>query len=367
MRIAQVAPLVESVPPQQYGGTERIVSYLSEELVRQGHEVTLFASGDSVTAARLVPVCCRSLRLDERCMDQIAHHVVLLEQVSQRAREFDVIHFHIDYLHFPVSRLLPIPHVTTLHGRLDIPDLAPLYDQFRDMPVLSISNSQREPLPWANWQATIYHGLPKDLFRFRAEPGRYLAFLGRICPEKRVDRAIEIAKRTGIPLKIAAKIDPVDKRYFKRVIEPLLRDSSVAEWVGEISDEQKDEFLGNACALLFPIDWPEPFGLVMIEAMACGTPVIAYDGGAVSEVIEEGRTGFIVKELEDATEAIKRVPDLNRARCREAFEKRFTASRMARDYVKVYDRVIDRHVTARPRGGADDTTRRPGQKARTRP
>jgi glycosyltransferase involved in cell wall biosynthesis len=365
MRIAQVAPLVESVPPQQYGGTERIVSYLTEELVRQAHDVTLFASGDSVTAARLVPVCRRSLRLDERCMDQIAHHVVLLEQVSQRAREFDVIHFHIDYLHFPVSRLLRIPHVTTLHGRLDLPDLAPLYDQFRDMPVLSISNSQREPLPWANWQATIYHGLPKDLFRFRAEPGGYLAFLGRICPEKRVDRAIEIAKRTGIPLKIAAKIDPVDKRYFKRVVEPLLRDSSIAEWVGEISDEQKDEFLGNAYALLFPIDWPEPFGLVMIEAMACGTPVIAYDGGAVSEVVEEGRTGFIVKELEDAIKAVRRVPELSRARCREVFEKRFTSTRMARDYVKVYNRVIGRHVKARPRGGADDTTRRLGRKAKT--
>ena len=366
MRIAQVAPLVESVPPQQYGGTERIVSYLTEELVRQGHDVTVFASGDSVTAARLVPVCRRSLRLDERCMDQIAHHVVLLEQVSQRAREFDVIHFHIDYLHFPVSRLLRIPHVTTLHGRLDIPDLAPLYDQFRDMPVLSISNSQRGPLPWANWQATIYHGLPKDLFRFRAEPGGYLAFLGRICPEKRVDRAIEIAKRTGIPLKIAAKIDPVDKRYFKRVVEPLLRDSSIAEWVGEISDEQKDEFLGNAYALLFPIDWPEPFGLVMIEAMACGTPVIAYDGGAVSEVVEEGRTGFIVKELEDAIKAVRRVPELSRARCREVFEKRFTSARMACDYVKVYNRVIGRRVKACAPGGADNTTRRPRQKAKTR-
>ncbi len=366
MRIAQVAPLVESVPPQQYGGTERIVSYLTEELVRQGHDVTVFASGDSVTAARLVPVCRRSLRLDERCMDQIAHHVVLLEQVSQRAREFDVIHFHIDYLHFPVSRLLRIPHVTTLHGRLDIPDLAPLYDQFRDMPVLSISDSQREPLPWTNWQATIYHGLPKDLFRFRAEPGRYLAFLGRICPEKRVDRAIEIAKRTGIPLKIAAKIDPVDKRYFKRVVEPLLRDSSIAEWVGEISDEQKDEFLGNAYALLFPIDWPEPFGLVMIEAMACGTPVIAYDGGAVSEVVEEGRTGFIVKELEDAIKAVRRVPELSRARCREVFEKRFTSARMACDYVKVYNRVIGRRVKACAPGGADNTTRRPRQKAKTR-
>jgi glycosyltransferase involved in cell wall biosynthesis len=341
MRIAQVAPLYESVPPKQYGGTERIVSYLTEELIRQGHDVTLFASGDSETAGRLIPVCRRSLRLDERSIDQLAHHVLLLEHVSQRAHEFDVIHFHIDYLHFPVSRLLGSPQVTTLHGRLDIPDLAPLYDHFRDMPVVSISNSQREPLPWANWQVTVYHGLPKDLLRFRPETGRYLAFLGRICPEKRVDRAIEIAKRTGIPLKIAAKVDPVDKRYFKRVIEPLLRDCSIAEWVGEITERQKDEFLGNAYALLFPIDWPEPFGLVMIEAMACGTPVIAYEGGAVAEVIEEGRTGFIVTELEDAIEAVRRVPDLSRARCRQVFEKRFTATRMARDYVKVYMRIID--------------------------
>src|SRR6266481_3380304 len=341
MRIAQVAPLVESVPPQQYGGKERIVSFLTEELVRQAHDVTLFASGDSVTAARLVPVCCRSLRLDERCMDQIAHHVVLLEQVSQRAREFDVIHFHIDYLHFPLSRLLRIPHVTTLHGRLDLPDLAPLYDHFRDMPVVSISNSQRDPLPLANWQATFYHGLPKALLRFRSETGRYLAFLGRICPEKRVDRAIEIAKRTGIPLKIAAKIDPVDRRYFKRVVEPLLRDCSIAEWVGEISDRQKDEFLGNAYALLFPIDWPEPFGLVMIEAMACGTPVIAYAGGSVAEVMDDGVTGFIVNDIDQAVEAVGRVRDLSRARCREVFENRFTASRMASEYVNAYMRLAD--------------------------
>jgi glycosyltransferase involved in cell wall biosynthesis len=341
MHIAQVAPLYESVPPKQYGGTERIVSYLTEELIRQGHDVTLFASGDSETAARLIPVCHRSLRLDERSVDQLAHHVLLLEHVSQRAHEFDVIHFHIDYLHFPVSRLLQIPQVTTLHGRLDIPDLAPLYDHFRDMPVVSISNSQRDPLPWANWRATVYHGLPEDLLRFRSETGRYLAFLGRICPEKRVDRAIEIAKQTGIPLKIAAKIDPVDKRYFKRVVQPLLRDCSMAEWVGEISDRQKDEFLGNAYALLFPIDWPEPFGLVMIEAMACGTPVIAYEGGSVAEVIEEGRTGFIVTELEDAIDAVRRVPDLSRAHCREVFEKRFTVSRMTRDYVKLYTRIID--------------------------
>lgn len=342
MRIAQVAPLSESVPPKRYGGTERIVSYLTEELVRQGHDVTLFASGDSATRARLVAACRRSLRLNDRCIDWMAHHVLMLEQVFQRAHEFDVVHFHIDYLHFPLSRRASVPHVTTLHGRLDLPDLVPLYEQFRDMPVLSISNAQREPLPWANWQATIYHGLPEDLFRFRPKPGSYLAFLGRISPEKRVDRAIEIAKRSGIPLKVAAKVDPVDKDYFEREIEPLLRDSAV-EYLGEISDEEKDQFLGNAYALLFPIDWPEPFGLVMIEAMACGTPVIAYDGGAVSEVIEEGRTGFIVKGLEDAAEAVRRVPELSRARCREVFEKRFTVARMASNYLQVYERIIRRY------------------------
>jgi glycosyltransferase involved in cell wall biosynthesis len=231
MRIAQVAPLSESVPPKHYGGTERIVSYLTEELVRQGHDVTLFASGDSATRARLVAACRRSLRLNDRCIDWMAHHVLMLEQVFQRAHEFDVVHFHIDYLHFPLSRRASVPHVTTLHGRLDLPDLVPLYEQFRDMPVLSISNAQREPLPWANWQATIYHGLPEDLFRFRPKPGSYLAFLGRISPEKRVDRAIEIAKRSGIPLKAAAKVDPVDKDYFEREIEPLLRDSAV-EYLG---------------------------------------------------------------------------------------------------------------------------------------
>ncbi len=343
MRIAQVAPLSESVPPKHYGGTERIVSYLTEELVRQGHDVTLFASGDSVTRARLVAACRQSLRLNDRCKDWIARHIVLLEQVFQRAHEFDVVHFHIDYLHFPLSRRTSVPQITTLHGRLDLPDLIPLYEQFRDMPVLSISNAQREPLTWANWQATIYHGLPEDLFQFRSKPGSYLAFLGRISPEKRVDRAIEIAKQAGIPLKIAAKVDPVDQDYFERTVEPLLRDSAVAECVGEISDEEKDEFLGNAYALLFPIDWPEPFGLVMIEAMACGTPVIAYDGGAVSEVIEEGRTGFIVKGLQDATEAVRRVPELSRARCRETFEKRFTAVRMASNYLQVYEHVIRRN------------------------
>ena len=339
MRIAQVAPLYESVPPKYYGGTERVVSYLTEELIRQGHEVTLFASGDSETKARLVAACRRSLRLDEECIDQMAHQILMLERVFQRAAEFDIIHFHVDYLHFPLSRRQPITHVTTLHGRLDIPDLIPLYKEFQDMPVISISNEQRKPLPWANWQATVYHGLPADLYRFRPEPGNYLAFMGRISPEKRVDRAIEIAKRIQIPLKIAAKVDPVDKDYFESVIAPLLGDPLV-EFVGEIGDAQKNEFLGNAYALLLPIDWPEPFGLVMIEAMACGTPVIAYRGGAVPEIMEEGHTGFIVEELEDAVEAVQRVPELSRKRCREVFEQRFTVTRMARDYLQAYKRLI---------------------------
>jgi glycosyltransferase involved in cell wall biosynthesis len=339
MRIAQVAPLYESVPPKYYGGTERVVSYLTEELIRQGHEVTLFASGDSETKARLVAACRRSLRLDEQCIDQMAHQILMLEHVFQRAAEFDIIHFHVDYLHFPLSRRQPITHVTTLHGRLDIPDLIPLYQEFQDMPVISISNEQRKPLPWANWQATVYHGLPAGLYRFRAEPGSYLAFMGRISPEKRVDRAIEIAKRTQIPLKIAAKVDPVDKDYFETVVAPLL-DDLLIEFVGEIGDAQKNEFLGNAYALLLPIDWPEPFGLVMIEAMACGTPVIAYRGGAVPEIMEEGHTGFIVEELEDAVEAVRRVPELSRKRCREVFEQRFTATRMAHDYLQAYKRLI---------------------------
>jgi len=341
MRIAQVAPLYESVPPKYYGGTERVVSYLAEELIRQGHEVTLFASGDSVTRARLVAACQRSLRLDEHCIDQMAYQILMLERVFQRAAEFDIVHFHVDYLHFPLSRRQPITHVTTLHGRLDIPDLVPLYREFRDMPVISISNEQREPLPWVNWQATVYHGVPTSLYQFRSEPGSYLAFLGRISPEKRVDRAIKIAKQAQIPLKIAAKVDPVDKDYFENAVKPLLRHPLV-EFVGEIGDGEKDEFLGNAYALLLPIDWPEPFGLVMIEAMACGTPVIARRRGAVPEVMEEGHTGFIVRNLEEAVEAVRRVPELNRKRCREFFEKRFTATRMAHDYLRVYERLIRR-------------------------
>ena len=344
MRIAQVAPLIESVPPKHYGGTERIVSYLTEELVRAGHDVTLFASGDSVTNARLIASCERSLRKNESCKDPVAREVLLVDHVVEHANEFDLIHFHTGYLHFPICRYLPVPHVTTLHGRLDMPDMGPVFERFRDVPVISISNAQRQPLPWANWQATIYHGLPKEFFAFQPNQGGYLAFLGRISPEKRVDRAIEIAKRVSMPLKIAAKVDRVDRRYFKRDIEPLLTQSHV-EWVGEISDQQKNEFLGNAYALLFPIDWPEPFGLVMIEAMACGTPIIAYDRGSVPEVMENGVTGFIVSEIEQAVEAVGRVRDLSRARCREVFEKRFTASRMASDYVNLYTRLADSRMT----------------------
>jgi glycosyltransferase involved in cell wall biosynthesis len=269
----------------------------------------------------------------------MAHHFVMLERLFQRAAEFDIVHFHIDYLHFPLSRRELITHVTTLHGRLDIPDLVPLYQEFQDMPVISISNGQREPLPWANWQAMVYHGLPVDMYRFREKPGNYLAFLGRVSPEKRVDRAIEIARRVGMPLKIAAKVDPVDRDYFESVISPLLSNSPV-EFVGEISDREKDEFLGNAYALLFPIDWPEPFGLVMIEAMACGTPVIAYRGGAVPEIMEQGHTGFIVHGVEDAVEAVRDVAQLSRKRCREVFEERFTATRMAHDYVQQFERLI---------------------------
>jgi glycosyltransferase involved in cell wall biosynthesis len=343
VRIAQVAPLYESVPPKYYGGIERVVSYLTEELVRQGHEVTLFASGDSVTKARLVAPCRRSLRMDKQCVDQLAHQVLMLELVFKDTSRFDIIHFHIDYLHFPLSRRQSTPHVTTLHGRLDIPDLVSLYQEFKEIPVISISDAQRDPLPWLNWQGTVYHGLPDDLYTFRPEPGKYLAFLGRISPEKRVDRAIDIAKRIAMEIKIAAKVDATDREYFDDVIAPLLHDPLV-EYVGEIGEGEKNEFLGNAYALLFPIAWPEPFGLVMIEAMACGTPVIAYRQGSVPEVMEEGVTGFIVHSLEDAVLAAERIPSLSRQRCRQLFEGRFSASRMARDYLAIYQRVVDRQA-----------------------
>ena len=339
MRIAQVAPLYESVPPKLYGGTERVVSYLTEELVAQGHEVTRFASGDSHTTARLISSRARALRLDKSARDHLVHHLVMLEEVFRRTSDFDVLHFHVDYVHYPCSRRAKIPQLTTLHGRLDIPDLVPLYREFAEMPVVSISNAQRDPLPGANWLATVYHGLPLGLHTLRETPGRYLAFLGRISPEKRVDRAIEIARRVGMPLRIAAKVDRADRAYFAKQIEPLLAEPFV-EYLGEIGESEKTAFLGDAYALLFPIDWREPFGLVMIEALSCGTPVIAWREGSVGEVLEDGVTGFIVDGLDDAVAAVAKVGALSRRRCRDVFEDRFSARRMARDYLTVYQRLL---------------------------
>ena len=344
MRIAQVAPLAESVPPTLYGGTERIVSYLTEELVRQGHEVTLYASGDSQTSARLVACVPRALRLDEEVIDPIAHGIVELERVFADAHEYDIIHWHVDYLHFPVSRRLTVPGLTTLHGRLDIPDLQPIYAEFTEMPVVSISNDQRAPLPSANWIGTVHHGLPLDEFAPSRDVGDYLAFLGRMSPEKRADRAVEVAHRTKMPIKLAAKVDPADQEYFEREIEPLLEHDRV-EYVGEIGGHEKMELLNHARALLFPIDWAEPFGLVMIEAMACGTPVIAYRSGSVPEVIEHGVSGFIVDDIDGAVEAVGRLDELDRATVRATFEKRFTVDRMARDYVRLYEDLIGQEPT----------------------
>ena len=345
MRIAQVAPLYESVPPKLYGGTERVVSSLTEELVAQGHDVTLYASGDSVTSARLVAMCPESLRLAPHSKDHIAHHILMLDQVFSDKNNFDIIHFHIDYLHYLLSRRYNLTHVTTLHGRLDIPDLQPLYRNFYDMPVVSISDAQRAPLPWLNWQGTVYHGLPLNRFVAHPEQGKYLAFLGRISPEKGLDQAIEIAKRAGMPLKIAAKVDRADQEYFDTLIKPLLKHPLI-EFIGEIGYPEKNDFLGNAYALLFPIDWPEPFGLVMIEAMGCGTPVIAYPCGSVPEVMEDGITGFVVSGLGAAVKAIERIPQLNRRAVRETFEQRFSACRMAQDYVAIYERLIGEEVSA---------------------
>lgn len=340
MRIAQVAPLIESVPPRFYGGTERVVSYLTEELVRAGHEVTLFASGDSRTEAALRPMVPEALRLSAQGSDPLIPHLVMLEQVFKCIGEFDIVHFHIDFLHFPLSRRERHPHLTTLHGRLDLPDLAVLYREFREMPLISISETQRRPLPWLNWRATIYNGLPEDLYRFNARPEGYLAFLGRLSPEKRPDRAIEIARRAGMPLKIAAKVDRTDQDYFETRVRPLLGRGGV-EFLGEIGEHEKDAFLGNAAALLFPIDWPEPFGLVMVEAMACGTPVIAFREGAVPEVMVDSLTGFMVDSVDAAVQAVVRIHSLDRRACRDHFERWFSARRMAERYLDAYRRILD--------------------------
>ncbi len=352
MRIAQVAPLCESVPPQRYGGTERVVSYLTEELVRLGHEVTLFAAGDSVTSAKLVPACPRALWHDPSCREELPHHVRLMELVFADVSRFDLIHFHVDSVQFPLLRRVACRSVTTLHGRLDLPDLKPLYDEFAEIPVVSISNNQRLPIPGANWQGTVLHGIPRDVHTFREQPGGYLAFLGRISPEKRLDRAIEIARLSGRKLKVAARIYKGERDYVNEKIEPLLKEhASFVEFIGEVGGRDKDEFLGNAEALLFPIDWPEPFGLVMIESLACGTPVIAWRCGSVPEVIEDGVSGYIVESIDEAVEAVRRVQWLDRRACRRAFEARFDATRMANDYLQIYRRQLQSgpHETAHGR------------------
>ena len=337
MRIAQIAPLMESVPPRLYGGTERIVSWLTEELVRQGHDVTLFASGDSITAADLVPCTAEAIRLSDTMRDYLPHTMMMADRVHRLAGAFDVLHFHIDMFHFPLFRGMPNKALTTLHGRQDLPDLWPFYRAFPEMPLVSISDAQRAPIPDGNFAATVHHGLPIDLHRPCYDPrGGYLAFLGRISAEKRPDRAIRIARALGIPLRIAAKVDDADRKYFETVIRPLLDDGGGVEFIGEVDERAKTRFLGEARALLFPIDWPEPFGLVMIEAMACGTPVLAFRHGSVPEVIEDGVTGRIVGSVEDAIAAVPQVMAMDRRKVRRRFEERFTAERMARDYVDLY-------------------------------
>jgi glycosyltransferase involved in cell wall biosynthesis len=346
MKIAQIAPLAESVPPKLYGGTERVVAYLTDELVRLGHHVSLFASGDSVTRARLVACAPRALRLDSSVRDPVPHLLVMLERVRQRAHEFDVLHFHIDpLLHFPLFRGLKEKTVTTLHGRLDLPDLQPLFREFSDMPVVSISDSQRAPARGMNWLATVYHGLSPDVCPCNPSPkGQYFAFLGRVSPEKGLDRAIEIARRAGVHLRIAAKIDSVDEPYFRSRIVPLL--GGRIEFVGEVDEREKPAFLGNALGLFFPIDWPEPFGLAMIEAMSCGTPILAWPNGAAPEIVEDGRSGFLVDSIDAAVAKLPALKALDRIQVRRRFEARFAASRMAQDYLGVYRALGRRELTA---------------------
>jgi glycosyltransferase involved in cell wall biosynthesis len=335
MRIAQVAPLTEAIPPKLYGGTERVVSWLTEELIQLGHDVTLYASGDSRTSARLESPWPRALRLDGTVRDPNALHMAMLEQVLRRAEEYDFIHFHLDYYPFSLFSRQPTPFVTTLHGRLDLPEHQPMFSTFSHIPVVSISNAQRRPVPNANWVRTIHHGLPARSLVPQESSHDYFAFLGRIAPEKRVDRAIRIAQGCGVPLKIAAKVDKADRDYYDESIRPMMNGPGI-EYIGEITDEDKASFLSGAKALLVPIDWPEPFGLVMIEAMACGTPVIAYNRGSVPEIVEDGVTGFIVEDEQSAIGAAYRLPELSRAKVRERFEQRFTARRMAQDYLSVY-------------------------------
>jgi len=352
MHIAQVAPLTEAIPPKLYGGTERVVSWLTEELIALGHEVTLFASGDSITSAKLEAAWPRALRLDGAVRDPNALHMMMLERVYRRAGDFDFLHFHLDYYPFSLFSRQPTPFLTTLHGRLDLPEHQPVFDTFSTVPVVSISDSQRRPLPQANWVRTVHHGLPARLLEPKPVKPSYFAFLGRIAPEKGIDRAIRIAQHCGVPLKVAAKVDKADKDYYDEQIKPLLQFGNV-EFIGEIGDKEKPEFLSGAIALLFPIDWPEPFGLVMIEAMACGTPVIAFNRGSVSEIIEDGLTGFVVEDIEGAIGAIDRLDHLSRGKIRRRFEERFTARRMAQDYLAAYRSMMD-SATPHLRLVADD-------------
>jgi glycosyltransferase involved in cell wall biosynthesis len=342
MHIAQIAPLTEAVPPKLYGGTERVIHWLTEELVALGHEVTLFASGDSHTSARLEATWPRALRLDGSIRDPNALHMVMLERVRRRADDFDFMHFHLDYYPFSLFSRQQVPFVTTLHGRLDLPEHQPVFTEFSSVPVVSISDSQRRPLPQAGWVRTVHHGLPQDLLKPLAIKRQYFAFLGRIAPEKGVDRAISIARQCGVPLRIAAKVDKVDREYFDERICPLLNGSNT-EYIGEITDAEKSAFLSGAIALLDPVDWPEPFGLVMIEAMACGTPVIAFNRGSVPEVVDDGLTGFIVEDEKSAIGAFDRLQQLSHQNIRRQFEKRFTARRMAQEYLAVYRTLADRN------------------------
>jgi glycosyltransferase involved in cell wall biosynthesis len=344
MRIAQIAPLTEAVPPTLYGGTERVISWLTEELVALGHDVTLFASGDSMTTAKLEPIWPRALRLDGTVRDPNALHMMMIEHVYRRSDEFDLMHFHLDYYPFSLMAGQSTPFITTLHGRLDLPEHQPVFETFADVPVVSISDAQRRPVMDANWSATVYHGLPADLLTPQPVTPSYLAFLGRISPEKRLDRAIDIAQRCGLPLKIAAKVDRADQDYFDETIRPYLGADGI-EYIGEISDGQKAEFLSGAIALLVPVDWPEPFGLVMIEAMACGTPVIAFNRGSVPEVVENGVTGFVVEDQTSAVGAVRNLGSLSRPMIRRRFEERFTARQMTEQYLNVYRGMIkDRRV-----------------------
>jgi len=335
MKIAQIAPLVESVPPTLYGGTERVVSWLTEELVAEGHEVTLFASGDSRTAAKLVPIVPRALRLDG-IHNSTPYNIIMLDQVAARSHEFDVMHFHIDFFHYPLFRSMAHKTLTTLHGRQDLPELPALYRAFPHMPLVSISNHQRIPVPPVNWCGTVYHGLPEGMLKEGSGAGGYLAFLGRICADKGILPAIEIARRAGMKLKVAAKVDPADQKYYDEQVKPVLDRSPHVEFIGEINDGQKQEFLGNAAALLFPISWPEPFGLVMIESMGCGTPVIAFNCGSVPEIMEDGLTGYVVETVDEAVAAVAKLNRLFRPSIRSRFEERFSARAMAREYVKIY-------------------------------